>query len=439
MFFGKRALRAIGAITAAAVVAVSGSNYISTAQDARTLTVWVEGAVLDSFNNADPVKGAYGKYLVEQFQKENPGVTVKLEYHGWDEELRQNLLTALMGGTGPDIVVGESYFLQYADLGALLDVTDALTDVKDNMVEGTYAGAFLDNKIYGVAGFTGVFGFERNCSVIEAAGLDCENAPATWDELLAQAKTINEKGAGAYHGYTLQGPAGYSIGSVFRVAVYLAQAGSSLCKDDCTKPNYNDPKSVPVYEFLREINRYTPPGLTFNTDEGMQYSQLFKGVSAYQIAGSWHPSWARDSACADCRYSSVPIPEGGEAASLVVGNVIYAGLAQTKNPDLVKAYLKFLVSDGAQDLAYSSLGRLPSTRSALQKMIDNPEVDAATKSYADVVLNSKNLLILPQWRKDPQKLWTIWNEAFTKVLTTEDPIQGILDEAQAQADALFAP
>ena len=53
-----------------------------------------------------------------------------------------------------------------------------------------------------------------------------------------------------------------------------------------------------------------------------------------------------------------------------------------------------------------------------------------------MLLNSKSLLILPQWKSEPQKVWTIWNDLYTKVLTTEDPIQGLMDEAQKQADAL---
>lgn len=49
-------------------------------------------------------------------------MTVKLENHGWDEELRQNLVTALLAGTAPDVMVGENFFQQYAELGALVPI-----------------------------------------------------------------------------------------------------------------------------------------------------------------------------------------------------------------------------------------------------------------------------------------------------------------------------
>jgi multiple sugar transport system substrate-binding protein len=428
------------------------SLNLAQAQEARTLVIWAEPDLVSSMADPASIRSFQGRYLIEQFEAENPGVTVVMEDHGWDETLRQNLLTALMAGTGPDIVVGEAFFQQYADLGALVEINDIIEENRDNLIEGPLLGAKSGDNYYGISIRTAVFGFERNCDVIEAAGFDCENAPATWDELLEQARTITENGGGSTFGYTLQGPAGFSIGSVFRVAVYLAQAGVSLCKDNCTQPNFNDPAAVPVYEFLRELNRYTPPGLTFNPDEGQVYSQLFQGISAYQIAGSWHVGWAADNGCTGCRYSDIPLPEGGQPASLIVGNTIYSILAGSDNIDLAKDWLRFALTDGSQNLAYPSRGGFPATRSALQLLLDAPDtlettpatveeqlttfaVSPASKAYISVLLNSPNLQVLPQWRRNPDRIWTAWNDMFTQILTTEDPIQGILDEYQAIAEA----
>lgn len=404
--------------------------------DVVEIVVWAEGNAVNSME-ADPEgQGMYGKYIVEKFEEENPGVKIKLEYHGWDEELRQNLVTALVANNAPDIVVGEAFFQQYAELGSLVPLDDFIGDVKDNLIEGTYAAGVYKDKVYGISAMTGVFGFERNCAVIEAAGLDCETAPETWDDLLRQAEQINEAGDGEYFGYTLQGPVGFSIGGIFRIAVYLSQASAPMCKDECTYPFFDNPDAVPVMEFLREINRFTPPGLTFDPDEGRVYSQLFSGLSAYQVAGSWHIGWAESSGCEDCRYSGVPVPAGGQPASIIVGNVMYAVLAESENPDIAAEWIKFLTRDDVQDMVYPVLGRLPSTRSALERL--EPEVDDANAAYIGELLNNPELGILPQWRKDPQKLWQIYNDMLTEVLTTEDPVMDIMEKAQAAADEVMA-
>ena len=78
---------------------------------------------------------------------------------------------------------------------------------------------------------------------------------------------------------------------------------------------------------------------------------------------------------------------------------------------------------------------LPSTRTALEKL--RPTVDDATGAFIDQLLNNPELGILPQWRKDPQKLWQIYNDMLTEVLTTDEPVIDIMDRAQAAAEEVM--
>lgn len=400
------------------------------------LVVWAEWNTQDTMITDPDGAGRYGKYIKEQFEREHPGVTVRIEYQGWDEALRQNLFNALLAGTPPDVVVGENYFQFFAELGALVPLDDRLADELDNLIPGTYRAAEYQGSIYGVSAFTGVFSLERNCTVIEQAGLDCDAPPQSWDELLAQVQTITEQGAGDYYGYTLQGPGGTSVGAVFRLAVFLAQLDAALCEDpDCTYPYFNNPRAVPVMEFIRALNQSTPPGLTFNPHEGQVYEAMYQGLTAYQIGGSWHPGWAVSAGCEDCRYSAVPVPADGHPASVVVGNVIYAALQQGRHPELGAEFVEFLVRDDVQNMVYPALGRLPSTRSALTAL--RATVDPATQTFIDELLNNPTLTILPQWRKDPQALWSIYNDMLHDVLATDRPVEEIMNEAQAAADGVM--
>jgi ABC-type glycerol-3-phosphate transport system substrate-binding protein len=395
------------------------------------LVHWAEGYLYSEDERFKPYQDA----VTERFKEMYPHVTPKFENFGWDEVLRQNLVTALLGGTAPDVIVGENFFQQYADLGAMVAVDDVIEDIKDNLIPGTYAAAVTGGKVYGINQFTGCFGFERNPNVIEKAGLDPSVAPKTWDELLEHAEMITKAGNDEYYGYTLQGPVGFSVGGIFRIAVYMKQAGADMCKDDCTYPWFDNPKAEMVLDFLRKINRFTPPGLTFNPDEGQVYTQLFLGLSAYQMCGSWHIGWAKDSGLDNAMYSAIPIPEGGKAASIVVGNVINGVLTASKHKEEAAALCKMFTEDAIQDLVYPVLGRLPSTRSALTRL--EPTVGAADQSFISQLLTA-DLGVLPQWRKDPQKLWTVYNDLLTKVLSTEDPILGLMDEAQVAAEAVMS-
>jgi multiple sugar transport system substrate-binding protein len=400
--------------------------------DTFEIVHWAEGVLDPNNTNAEKFK-PYVDAARNAFAEKFPNVTVTPVNMGWDEALRQNLVTALLGGTAPDVIVGENFFQQYGDLGALMPVDDYIQDVKDNLIPGTYAASVTQGQTYGINQFTGCFGFERNPNVIEAAGLDPSSPPATWDDLLAQAEQITEAGKGDYYGYTLQGPVGFSVGGIFRVAVYLKQAGAAIQKDD-GYPWFDNPKTVPVLDFLRKINAFTPPGLTFNPDEGQVYSQLFKGVSAYQICGSWHVNWAKDSGLDNAIYSGVPIPKDGSPASVVVGNVINAVLSGSKHPEASAEWIKVFTDDRVQDLVNPIYGRMPSTRTALNKL--KPSATEADQAFINELLTA-DLGILPQWRKDPQRLWTIYNDLLTAVLSTNDSLDGLVGLAQQQADAVM--
>ena len=57
----------------------------------------------------------------------------------------------------------------------------------------------------------------------------------------------------------------------------------------------------------------------------------------------------------------------------------------------------------------------------------------ATQAFVEDLLTA-DLGVLPQWCKGPQKLWQIYNEFLTKVLSTEEPILSLMDEAQQAAE-----
>ncbi len=406
-----------------------GPGDVLPADDTFEIVHWAEGIMDPDNTNADDYK-PYVDQVHEVFREKFPNATVTAVNMGWDEALRQNLVTALLGGTAPDVIVGENFFQQYGDLGALMPVDDYIQDIKDNLIPGTYAASVTGGQTYGVNQFTGCFGFERNPNVIEAAGLDPSEPPETWDDLLYEAEVITEAGNGEFYGYTLQGPVGFSVGGIFRVAVYLKQASAEIQQED-GYPWFDNPATIPVLEFLRNINEFTPPGLTFNPDEGQVYSQLFLGVSAYQICGSWHVNWAKESGLDNAMYSGVPIPRDGRPASVVVGNVINAVLSGSRYPEASAEWITSFTDDRVQDLVNPIYGRMPSTRSALTRL--QPTATEADQAFINELLTA-DLGILPQWRKDPQRLWTIYNDMLTGVLSTNSPIDGLVGQAQQQAD-----
>lgn len=410
----------------------------------QTLTVWGSGLDLTQIEK-DPTGatatsgGLIQKTMQDLFLSKHPNAKLVWEDHGWDEVLRQNIVSALLAGTAPDAIVGENFFQQYAWQNALLPLDDVIpADVSSNSILGTHKAAIYNGKTYGLSWLSGCFGFEINPDVMTSAGVEVK-VPATWDDLLATSKTITDKGAGNYYGYALQGPQGFSQGGMFRLAVYLQQLGVTINKPDAfDQPDFANKAGAPVWEFVRKLNAYTPPGLSFEPDEGKVYTQLYAGKTAQQIAGSWYVSWAKQNKFEKAQYGAVPIPTGGKAASYVVGNVIYGVMAVTKVPELAKDWVILTQDDTIQTKAYVSAGRLPSTKSGMEALLADSKVEDATKTFGKLLRDS-DLGILPQWTKATNQLNQIWNDLFTAVLTTTTDVQALMDDAQKKAeDALKA-
>ncbi|MFH1084308.1 MAG: extracellular solute-binding protein [Chloroflexota bacterium] len=366
-----------------------------------------------------------------------PGATYTFKDMGWDEVLRQNMVTGLLGGTAPDVIVGESFIQPYARIGAYLQLDDGLTDIKKNLIPGTYANAVADGKIYGISQYTGVFAFESNPNVVKQAGLDPNEWPKTWSQLLERCAAITKAGKDKFYGYTLQGPVGFLVGGIMRYNVFANLAGVTLCKDDCQAPFFDDPKLEPVLAFIRELNRYTPPGLTFNPNEGQVYSQLHEGISAYQIGAPWHMQWAIEAKIEDViQYGPLPKPDqGGKDVSRTVGNPLVMVLSGSKFPRESIEFIKITQMDEITDYVYvATNGRSPSTYSGLQRTL--PKIKPQHKIFFEI-LQTAAVGAMPQWTKATDKVWTTFNEMMQKLLTTEDPIAPLQQAAQAAAEAAY--
>lgn len=375
----------------------------------------------------------YRETMLTLLHDKYPDATFKYQNMGWSEQLRQNFVAALMGGTEPDIIVGENYIKPYAAQGAFLPFDDKIAPIEDDLVYGTYAASVYGGKTYGVSQFTACFGFESNPNVVEKAGLDPEKVPETWSELVSQCATITEAGDGEYYGYTMQGPKGFLIGGILRFAVYAKTAQAALAEGEPPMPYFDNPKLEKVWKFYRDLLPYTPPGLVWNPNEGQVYTQLFEGKSAYQPCGAWHIGWAKDIGLENAKYWWIPIPdEGGQKATGVVGNVILSVVSRTEHPDAAMDFCMMALEDEPQELVWDAFNRFPTTRHMLESFKEKHAGDPRAM-FADMLLNA-DLGVLPQWHTNPSKVWTVFDDdLFAKVLETDLPIDGIMAEAQEKA------
>jgi len=210
-------------------------------------------------------------------------------------------------------------------------------------------------------------------------------APATWDEVLAAAKTIQEKeSAGANgaqtYGYVMRAEQGNAAVADF-MPIFWAFGGEMF--DAGGKPSVNTPEGIAALQFMLELGKYSPPGyVSFNaSDVG---AHLLQGTAAMSI--NW-PAWI--SSFSDPAKSKVigkieftTLPSGQKQGQAEIGNWLIAIPRDSRNAPEALDFLIWATS--AQQMKQSAQRGNPPTRKSLfndaELMAKNPAYPAQLRS-----------------------------------------------------------
>ncbi|MEV0890596.1 sugar ABC transporter substrate-binding protein [Promicromonospora sp. NPDC050262] len=158
--------------------------------------------MVESLTN--PARTTLIRELLDEFEAENPGVTVDLVSPPTDQA-DQKLQQMLQSGKGVDVLeVRDSTVGAFSNNGWLHDLSDDATAWAgwDDLTDNAQAVTAEDGARYYVPyGFYGLSLFYRT-DLVEDAGFD--GPPASWAELLEQASAIQDPGQNTY-GYAFRG------------------------------------------------------------------------------------------------------------------------------------------------------------------------------------------------------------------------------------------
>ena len=141
----------------------------------------------------DGDNGLYTK-LAEDFNASQSEVVIESRLLAFDD-LVNEALKAFATGQAPDIIsLDNPDFAMFSSRGAMLDITDrvANSEVIDTSVyyEGPLASAMWDGKLYGLPKATNTIALFYNKDLFAKAGIT--EPPTTWDELLEDARKLND-------------------------------------------------------------------------------------------------------------------------------------------------------------------------------------------------------------------------------------------------------
>src|SRR5580692_6995003 len=236
-------------IAGAALMALTS---IATAKDI-TLSFYYPIAV------GGPIPKIIDGYVAD-FEKDNPGITIKAIYAGTYQDTLVKALTAFKSGEPPDIAVLLSTdMFTLIDEDAIAPFDDLLKTDADKTWAKSFYPAFMANsqtggKIWGIPFQRSTIVMYWNKDAFKAAGLDPDKAPDTWDELVADGKKLTKHDAGGQ--VTQWGIEIPSSGFPYWLFQALTtQNGAILANRDGTKVAYDDPKVVAAAQFLADLSQ----------------------------------------------------------------------------------------------------------------------------------------------------------------------------------------
>lgn len=272
---------------------------------------------------------------------------VALEYVVGSEYIGgTKLQTSFASGQGPDIfIISPGDFLRYYNGGVLADLTPAIEEAaRADFPETVIANRMVDGKIFGVPMEVEPMAFYYSVKAFEDAGLNENDVPQTWDQLLEIGKKLT---TAERYGLLFETNPGYYQN--FTWYPFMWQGGGEFQTAD-GKSAFDSPATVQALKLWQDaVNSGASPRQMLGGGGGDIVANLGSGYCAIQNVGIWGIS-AMDNNAPDVPYGifKLPVPAGGKYVT-VGGGWAFVANSKGKNPEAAAKFIAWALASMAPD------------------------------------------------------------------------------------------
>ncbi|WP_417580261.1 ABC transporter substrate-binding protein [Pelagibacterium sp.] len=354
--------------------------------------------------------------LIEQFEAEHPDIDIVVE-ETTSDGLTQRVITALQSGSPPDIIdVQHGWVVGYAQNGLVLPLGDIVND-PDDFIPAALDYVRLNDEIYALPFRAEGLGVIFNRGHFEAAGLDPENPPQTWPELVDAALALT--GDGQY-GFAITG--GGEVGNtIFRSLPFIWMNGGSIISEDGTEATVNQPEAVEAVKFYTDMltEHGVSPSSTLEND-GTANRRLFiaEAVSMYQAGQFDMASIASENPDIDLGVMAMPHPEGADT-SAILGGWSFIVPTDAANPEEAKLFIEWMARP-------ENMGVYTDTFPARQSAMEMERFqDPSLAVYGSVLPFTRPVPNHPAWVQISQAYF----DGIQRILIGQQDVQAAMDDA----------
>ncbi|EAR51290.1 hypothetical protein OG2516_17715 [Oceanicola granulosus HTCC2516] len=280
--------------------------------------------------------------VIDAFNESQDEYEVVQQVQSWGN-IYQKLPPAVEAGIQPDIQFTiPDFTVTVRDTGVVQPVTEFVErlDEEHGFIEQAVVPYTDDGEVWAVPvyGMIQVLWYRKD--MFEAAGLDPESPPQTWDELLSAAETLTGDRT-----FGIGVPASKSLATDQVLYSFMAaNKGQELFAEDGSVA-FDTPDNVETLEFYRQLAELSPSGIGSWTwaepQDALNAGSVAMAIEKGQYLSTFESASGRPASDLGC--APVPVSDDGERASIYYSN---GAMIMTDDPDRragAEAFLAFVL------------------------------------------------------------------------------------------------
>lgn len=381
-----------------------------------------------------PEELAVWQAIVDEFQKQNPDVRVKVDVSDWDSYWNK-LQTLFAGGTPPDVFAMDGpLYPDWQSRGVLLNLQPYI-DENPAILEGLYPGPLetykRDDGYYGLPRDFQTIVLFYNKDMFDAAGLPYPTDDWTLDDLrtAAQQLTKDVDGDGAIDQW------GFST-DLWDMELFWSAAlwghGAEVINPERTQTLIGEPAARTAWRLIAEM--VTKDKSIPDPDTAAQFGDPFAaGKSAMTTIGHWVVP----------EYSQLPFawdvaafPAGPEERATSVNSAGFVVAQDSKNPEAAWKFIEFALGESGQRKLTELGFALPVLKSVAESpaYLEQEGAPIRQQVFLDALEYAR---VKPSFRGYDE--WaTVVGDGLVPVWIGETDIDAALDEIVPAADEVLA-
>jgi multiple sugar transport system substrate-binding protein len=386
--------------------------------------------------------------IVDQYNATNPAWKVKLETVPGSETEVTKLMTAVRGGTGPDVYFLDRFTVAERAAGGLLqDITDAVKQVDPNMASKylpfAWAEAQYKGKTYALPFDTDVRAIYYRKDILRKSGvdpdvLDPKHGPVTIAQLTEIANKLNQ--TDAQGNYTRIGFIPYATEFQGWHYIFGFVFGGKFADLAANKVTPLDPGVVAAYQYFYDyakalgpqkvrtfLSTYAGPNLA------PQQNAFFTGNLPIMVNGDW--MLAEIAAYApDIEYgvTYLPVPKAGDKPTSFAGGWSLVVPTGSKKVEGAVRFIAYACGEPGQRIYTKESRHLPTWKSLME---DAGLFTAEHQFFRTSLLPvAQSRPVLPMHAFYWDQLTAAQNDVSMNIKTPQEALKAVQDQSQPQLD-----